>query len=280
MNTAVQSRIAKLFRNAHALAKNCRPYTDFHWMCKLDNAKGVDIGQTYHNDKAAAKFVEYIAKQARSTTAKLIQEGSFLSLISDGSTDTSWQEAEILYARISCKGQVITRFIGIRNLEKADANSITMAVNSMMSETCEHWQNKFVGYAADGAAVMQGKLTGVVTRMREQNCSEMVAVHCTAHRVELAYKDAVKEIALYKRVNLAMLGMYLFYRNSPLNRANLKRSFETVNAPFLVPTRVGGTRWVPHTNRAISHILTGYIPIVQHLEQVTFCNKNTLKVVN
>ena len=28
------SRLEKLFRNAHALAKNARPFSDFSWMCK------------------------------------------------------------------------------------------------------------------------------------------------------------------------------------------------------------------------------------------------------
>jgi Pyruvate/2-oxoacid:ferredoxin oxidoreductase gamma subunit len=46
-------------------------------------------------------------------------------------------------------------------------------------------------------------------------------------------KDAVKEIGVYRRVNTAMLGMYLFYRNSPLNRANRKRSLsETTDSSY------------------------------------------------
>lgn len=37
---------------------------------------------------------------------------------------------------------------------------------------------------------------------------------------------------------------------------------------MLVPTRVGGTRWLPHTERALKHLITGYDGIVLHLEQV------------
>ena len=35
MNLAALNRLKLLFRNAHALARNCRPYTDYRWMTEL-----------------------------------------------------------------------------------------------------------------------------------------------------------------------------------------------------------------------------------------------------
>ena len=35
-----------------------------------------------------------------------------------------------------------------------------------------------------------------------------------------------------------------------------------------MPTRVGGTRWVPHMLKALDHFLRGYAAVVQHLEQI------------
>lgn len=58
------------------------------------------------------------------------------------------------------------------------------------------------------------------------------------------------------------------FRYSPLNRANLKASFQTLDLKMKIPTRVGGTRWLPHTKKAIDHVLYGYNAIIQHLEQV------------
>ncbi|OWF54241.1 Zinc finger protein 862 [Mizuhopecten yessoensis] len=51
-----KSRVGKLctlFRTAHGMAKSGRPYTDFVWLCSLNEANGLDIGKTYRNDKAA-----------------------------------------------------------------------------------------------------------------------------------------------------------------------------------------------------------------------------------
>ena len=49
--------MTNLFRNVHALIKKRRPFTDFIWMCELDEIKGVDIGETYRNEKQALSIV-------------------------------------------------------------------------------------------------------------------------------------------------------------------------------------------------------------------------------
>jgi hypothetical protein len=35
-------RLAFLFRNAHAIAKQNRPLTDYKWLCQVDKSKGLD----------------------------------------------------------------------------------------------------------------------------------------------------------------------------------------------------------------------------------------------
>ena len=49
--------MTNLFRNGHALIKKRRPFTDFIWMCELDEIKGVDIGETYRNEKQVLVIV-------------------------------------------------------------------------------------------------------------------------------------------------------------------------------------------------------------------------------
>ena len=61
---------------------------------------------------------------------------------------------------------------------------------------------------------------------------------------------------------------YYFYHNSPLNHANLKQSYQSLDKAPLRPTRVGGTCWVDHVLKALDHFLRGYQAIVQHLEQM------------
>ncbi|VDH95135.1 Hypothetical predicted protein [Mytilus galloprovincialis] len=241
MNRAAFTKMTFLFRNAHYIAKSNRPYSDFVQLCLLDKAKGIDIGDTYITDKSCQKFVSSVAMARQQEQDDIVKEGSFLSIISDGSTDVSSKEAEIVYVRTSVRCQVSTLFIGVKNVPKADGENISKAISNLMTERFqETWKEKLVAMGTDGASVM----------------------------IELAYKDAIKGTKIWQRCDALMLNIYLFYKYSPLNRANLKASFESLNMKMLLPTRVGGTRWVPHHERALKNVLHGHAAIVRHLEQM------------
>jgi hypothetical protein len=49
-------RVALKFRNAHAIIKNRRPFRDYIWLCDLDEAKGLDVGDTYRNPQKAQEM--------------------------------------------------------------------------------------------------------------------------------------------------------------------------------------------------------------------------------
>ena len=57
MNRAVVDKLDKLFRNAHAIAKNNRPFSDYVWMATLDERKGLFLGETYRNERACKEFM-------------------------------------------------------------------------------------------------------------------------------------------------------------------------------------------------------------------------------
>ena len=79
MNKAVLPQLCLLFRNAHALAKTGRSFTDFTWLCDLDEAKGLNIGQTYRNDNRAREFLAAIATDARSKVSNALTSSKFAS---------------------------------------------------------------------------------------------------------------------------------------------------------------------------------------------------------
>ena len=110
MNRAAFTKMTFLFRNAHYIAKSNRPYSDFVQLCLLDKAKGIDIGDTYITDKSCQKFVSSVAMARQQEQDDIVKEGSFLSIISDGSTDVSSKQAEIVYVRTSVRCQVNTMY--------------------------------------------------------------------------------------------------------------------------------------------------------------------------
>ena len=55
--SAVFDKLDKLFRNAHAIATNNRPFSDYVWMATLDERKWLFLGETYRNEKACKEFI-------------------------------------------------------------------------------------------------------------------------------------------------------------------------------------------------------------------------------
>ncbi|KAG1710416.1 Apoptosis-inducing factor 1, mitochondrial [Nymphon striatum] len=89
-------RLGKLFRNAHAIVKNCRPMTDFTWMAKLDKAKDVDIGDTYLNDKSCKEIIVAIAESTRHPIEQLLESAKFVSIMSDLGPEVGYEAIGIV----------------------------------------------------------------------------------------------------------------------------------------------------------------------------------------
>jgi hypothetical protein len=106
LNKAIFDKLSLLFRTVHALSRAGRPYSDFVWMSQLDQAKGLDTGSTYLNCNSAKEFATYIAKSELNKIAEEIKNSKFVSILSDGSTDTSVTEVEIIYARVCIGGEI------------------------------------------------------------------------------------------------------------------------------------------------------------------------------
>lgn len=275
-----KEKLDKLFTIVHALVQNNRPLSDFVWQCQLHEINGVDLGKTYRNRSGAHNFLQHIAKAELVAVSKVITDRKFLCVIGDGSTDAATQEQELWYARTAFHGVVNTYFFGVATQEKADAVSIVNGLKQLVTQNLEMTWSEFVSKAitlsCDGANVMVGQRAGVGALIR-QDQPELLTLHCMAHRLELAFKDATRHLPLHdKAVNVLMMGIYYFYSKSALNRSMLRRTHtamsQTTSAfnsnQLLLPTRVGGTRWVSHLERATTNFLRSYEYIATHLIQL------------
>lgn len=265
-----------LFNTAHALALKCRPFTDFKWMCQLQSKNGVQMGETYIHSNAAKTFVSFISMNELSKVSNRIHVSKFICVIGDGSTDSSIKEQEMWYVRHCELGHITTDFIGVDSCEKASAENIVTGLRNIVDSLKIEWNafcSKLVAVSCDGASVMTGSKAGVAAILRKSQPS-LLTIHCLAHRLELCIKDAAKTVKLYdKTVSVLAMGLYYFYHNSSLNRAMLKRSCVALKTEYdndlLLPTRVGGTRWIGHTVTALQNLTVSYKYIVGHLGQLT-----------
>ena len=141
------------------------------------------------------------------------------------------------------------------------------AITNILGMKPEELWLKLVGFASDGAAVMRGVRNGVVQKLKA-NQPKLQAVHCIAHRLELAIKAAIKASTIYDKLQKLLLELYLFYHQSTLNRGLLRTAAAALGVKKFIPTRTGGTRWIGHTKIALENLFSGYPAIVQHLLEV------------
>ena len=149
-----------------------------------------------------------------------------MSVTSDGATDASIIEQEIVFVRYSSKGEPVAKFAGLRQPFSPDVTSLFQAITEALEDVGlnkEELEKKLVGFGCDGASAMGGKKGGVsayLTRL-QPNC---ITVHCFAHRLELAFKDAVKENRLYDNCIVLLMGLYYFYQSLKQSFLSLKQS--------------------------------------------------------
>lgn len=218
--------------------------------------------------------MHYIAEAEREKLKDAIQNAQYLSIMSDSSTDSSAMEEELVYVRFATAGKTHVHFVGVQSVQKPDATHITDAVKHLMDSVSVNndragWLDKLVACATDGASVMTGLKKGVVTQLR-QGRPYILGIHCVAHRLELAFSDAFSKNNMTRKVEELLSGLYTFYKKSCLNRANLKQGCKEVGMTALMPTRIGGTRWVSHILQALDKVLRGYRGLMHHLDQVSY----------
>lgn len=85
LNKSVFDKLEKLFRNSHAIAKASRPPSDFTWIARLDEKKGIDVGQTYKNVNSCKEFLVSIAVVERKKIEQQLKDAKLNTIMSDGS---------------------------------------------------------------------------------------------------------------------------------------------------------------------------------------------------
>lgn len=123
---------------------------------------------------------------------------------------------------------------------------------------------------SDGASNMVGRKGGLSALLRNELNSELVNVHCYAHRLELAFRDVLKKNKLYEKLMTLLVGLYYFYTNQYKNKKGLLKSIEIYGG--ILPTKVTGTRWMPHLSRGIQGLFRTFKTYESHLATASHGN--------
>lgn len=172
LNKSVFDKLEKLFRNSHAIAKASRPLSDFTQIARLEEKKGIDVGQTYRNVNSCKEFLVSIAVVERKKIEQQLKDAKLYTIMSDGSRDVSVIENKNVYIHFALNGEVHCYFVGLIECGAGIFDAILKAV-------------EFEHIARDE---LYSKIIDFV--------ANILMIKCMSYRIELAFKDAMKSSTL------------------------------------------------------------------------------------
>lgn len=110
--------------------------------------------------------------------------------------------------------------------------------------------------------------TKLFPRRKKEMILEYKLVHCVAHRLQPAVLDVSKDNSALETINNILKKLYKHYHISPKSTRELKEVASILEEKNVRPTRIGGTRWLPHSAKATEALVNGYRVLVTHFEEV------------
>lgn len=229
----IQSNLLKKstvsFRTAYTVAKERLSYKKLNPLMTMQELNGAEVGNIHKSDHACAEIISHIAKEMRRKFVCNVKEmNSWVSITIDEST-IHGRPYLIIYVRcdVSGKGDVDNVFLDL--VELTDGVDAECIYNSMMASLHkagiddDFLKTHLISIATDGAAVLTGKASGLVVRLKEK-FPNVQSVHCLAHRLELAVKDALKDSAGTNQFEFFISKLYSLYNQSSRNARLLREA--------------------------------------------------------
>lgn len=138
------------------------------------------------------EMITSISHQMNGNIVKEMKEAKMYSVMADEARDGHTEQLAVCVRFVSCKGHVKECFLGLRKLERFDAQCITDTIEELLQY---HTLSDLlcVAQSYDGASVMSGAVGGVQSRFRQRH-PEAVYVHCYAHELNLVLCHTCKAI--------------------------------------------------------------------------------------
>ena len=265
------------FNSAYYLAKKERPFTDYPDILRLQEKNGIkDIGKGYLTNKSCTEFTDFIAKVQLDTLKQDLAKVNYYTCLSDGSTDSSITEQEVIYVLYLLDGTPTVKYLSIESVKTADAKGIIESLEEAFSRIgITNFEDLLLGLNVDGASVNVGKHKGVGTQLKEK-APWLQVIHCFNHRVELALKDAFKNTQ-FEKIEEMLLKLYYLYQKSSKRLRELRELADAYEKTIPKPTKCNGTRWIDHKYKAMQIVYENYGVFISHLESLAQTDSQALK---
>lgn len=259
---------ASAFRAAYTVAKERMPYTKMTPIMKLNELNGARVGPAHRSDHSCAEIIGHIAGEMKKTiVSRILTVDSRISVTLDEST-IHGRSYMIVYLRcdVTGHGDVENVFFDLVELEGGDAESLHSALMKSLygaGLNSDFLKKNFISIATDGAAVLTGRQTGLVERLK-RDFPRLQSVHCLAHRLELAVADSLKIVAGCNHFEVFISKLHSLYNQSTKNAKELEKAAADLQMQILKIGKIFTIRWVASSFRTIKAVLKDFPVLARH----------------
>ena len=194
------------------------------------------------------------------------QSPEWYSLIGDEATDINYSEQLNVSIRyVDNDYNVHEDPIGLFVLPNTGAETITSVVKDILLR-CTLPIDLCRGQAYDGAAVMQGRLSGVAARIRK-DVPQALPVHCLGHSLNLCLQDSGRKITLLRDALDIVREIVQLINKSPKRKHLFSEKLTNHESVHKGLKPLCPTRWTVRAE-ALDAVLKQYKVIIETMEEV------------
>lgn len=250
-----------MFRTVFLEIKKNIPFDTHSSLVSLQAMHGIKMGY-HHNEKCGAiRILE--SKSANMHTLMMnhmLSKNLPFSIIIDGSTDSTETKYLIIYFQILENNIPTVCFYCLVETStdvtaKGLYETISIAFNSEKLDFTNYLKRNLIGYVSDGEPVMSGPRGGLLSYFQANTNNFLLAVHCMAHRLELAIEKAFKTIPYFKRFEKFINELFQFYNlNSSKRKAHLRETANKLKKKMYALNYIYHIRWISSELKSISNL--------------------------
>lgn len=267
---------AAMIRTVFMEIKKNIPFDSHANIVSLQEMHGIKMGYHHYEKCGAITMMESMSDHMHSLLLKhMLSKNLPFSIILDGSTDSQENKYLIVYIQILENNIPVMCFYRLIEASsdvtaKGLYESISKAFESENVDFSGYMKRNLVGYVSDGEPVMSGHRGGLLSYFQANTDNFVFAVHCMAHRLELAIEKAFKSIPYFERFEKFINELFQFYNlNSSKRKSHLKETANMMKKKMYALNYIYHIRWISSELKSITNLKKMWAVIVEDLKLIS-----------
>lgn len=265
---------SKMIRTVYVEAKSNVPFSMHRNFVVMQNLNGVNVGYHHYDKNGAIRMIDSMSRYMHEILVNhLVKSASPFSIILDTSSDIEGRHYMVTYLQAIEDNTPIVYFYKLIEMTQdvtaqGHYNVLMNAINEEKQDMSQYFKRYMVGFASDGASVMTRKYNGLVTKVRAHVDNPIYAVHCMAHRLQLAIGNAFATDPFFEELDNTVNFAYAFYNRGEKREAHLRATAITMNVNYYRLTYIYDVRWVSSQVSAMTSIHLMWSVIITDLNAI------------